>query len=75
MMMDMRKLANHPLLLRFHYDANVTRKMAARLARDPNYKEKNEQYVFEDLMCLSDFQTHQLTQQYSVSCLILCKRF
>ncbi|XP_046965770.1 SWI/SNF-related matrix-associated actin-dependent regulator of chromatin subfamily A containing DEAD/H box 1 homolog [Vanessa cardui] len=65
MMMDMRKLANHPLLLRYHYDATVTRKMAARLARDPAHKEKNEQYVFEDLMCMSDFQMHQLTQQYS----------
>ncbi|CAG9561675.1 unnamed protein product [Danaus chrysippus] len=65
MMMDMRKLANHPLLLRYHYDQHTTRKMAARLARDPDYKEKNEQYLFEDLMCMSDFQIHQLTQQYS----------
>ncbi|XP_052741588.1 SWI/SNF-related matrix-associated actin-dependent regulator of chromatin subfamily A containing DEAD/H box 1 homolog [Bicyclus anynana] len=64
MMMEMRKLANHPLLLRFFYDQNTTRKIATRLAKDPNYKEKNEQYVFEDLMCLSDFQMHQLTQQY-----------
>ena len=67
MMMDMRKLANHPLLLRFHYDQPTTRKMASRLAKDPDYKEKNEQYLFEDLMCMSDFQVHQLTQQYSVS--------
>lgn len=65
MMMDMRKLANHPLLLRYHYDQPTTRMMAARLAKDPDYKEKNEQYLFEDLMCMSDFQVHQLTQQYS----------
>ncbi|CAH0715307.1 unnamed protein product, partial [Brenthis ino] len=64
MMMDMRKLANHPLLLRYHYDMAAARKMAARLARDPGYKEKNEQYLYEDLMCMSDFQIHQLTQQY-----------
>ncbi|XP_052753322.1 SWI/SNF-related matrix-associated actin-dependent regulator of chromatin subfamily A containing DEAD/H box 1 homolog [Galleria mellonella] len=61
MMMDMRKLANHPLLLRYHYQDDQVRKMAARLARDPTYKEKNEQYVYEDLMCMSDFQIHQLT--------------
>ncbi|CAH2238139.1 jg22067 [Pararge aegeria aegeria] len=64
MMMDMRKLANHPLLLRYFYDQNTTRKIASRLAKDPNYKEKNENYLFDDLMCLSDFQMHQLTQQY-----------
>ncbi|XP_034832478.1 SWI/SNF-related matrix-associated actin-dependent regulator of chromatin subfamily A containing DEAD/H box 1 homolog [Maniola hyperantus] len=64
MMMDMRKLANHPLLLRYFYDQNTTRKIASRLVKDPGYKEKNEQYAFEDLMCKSDFQMHQLTQQY-----------
>ncbi|KAM3957166.1 SWI/SNF-related matrix-associated actin-dependent regulator of chromatin subfamily A containing DEAD/H box 1 homolog [Aphomia sociella] len=61
MMMDMRKLANHPLLLRYHYQEDQVRKMAKRLARDPTYKEKNEQYAYEDLMCMSDFQIHQLT--------------
>ncbi|CAG9786923.1 unnamed protein product [Diatraea saccharalis] len=64
MMMDMRKLANHPLLLRYQYGADRVRQMAARLARDPTYKEKNEQYAYDDLMCLSDFQLHQLTQQH-----------
>lgn len=61
MMMDMRKLANHPLLLRYYYQEDQVRKMASRLARDPNYKEKNEKYAYEDLMCMSDFQIHQLT--------------
>ncbi|KAL0882895.1 hypothetical protein ABMA27_016404 [Loxostege sticticalis] len=64
MMMDMRKLANHPLLLRYHYDATQVRQIAQRLARDPGYKERNEQYAYEDLMCLSDFQIHQLTLQH-----------
>ncbi|CAH0398191.1 unnamed protein product [Chilo suppressalis] len=64
MMMDMRKLANHPLLLRCHYVPQQVRQIAARLAAHPQYKEKNEQYAYEDLMCLSDFQIHQLTLQY-----------
>lgn len=67
MMMDMRKLANHPLLLRSHYGADVVRRVAARLARDPAYKENNEQYAYEDLMCMSDFQIHQLTLTHHVS--------
>ncbi|XP_048478560.1 SWI/SNF-related matrix-associated actin-dependent regulator of chromatin subfamily A containing DEAD/H box 1 homolog isoform X1 [Plutella xylostella] len=64
MMMDMRKLANHPLLLRFHYSDATLRKMAALLAADPGYREKNAQYAFEDLCCLSDFQLHTLTQNH-----------
>ncbi|XP_041979002.1 SWI/SNF-related matrix-associated actin-dependent regulator of chromatin subfamily A containing DEAD/H box 1 homolog [Aricia agestis] len=64
MMMDMRKLANHPLLVRTYYTMDMLRKMADRLARDAGYKEKNSEYVFEDLLCMSDFQIHQLTQQY-----------
>lgn len=66
MMMDMRKLANHPLLLRYHYTNDVVRKMASRLAYDPTYKENNAEYAFQDLMCLSDFQLHQLTVQHRV---------
>ncbi|XP_072949554.1 SWI/SNF-related matrix-associated actin-dependent regulator of chromatin subfamily A containing DEAD/H box 1 homolog [Epargyreus clarus] len=61
MMMDMRKLANHPLLLRTYYDDARLRQLAPRLARDPAHKESNEQYVLEDLACMSDFQIHQLT--------------
>ncbi|CAB3227270.1 unnamed protein product [Arctia plantaginis] len=61
MMMDMRKLANHPLLLRYHYQEDEVQRMAKLLARDPTYKEKKEHYVFDDLMCMSDFQIHQLT--------------
>ncbi|XP_028159639.1 SWI/SNF-related matrix-associated actin-dependent regulator of chromatin subfamily A containing DEAD/H box 1 homolog [Ostrinia furnacalis] len=65
MMMDMRKLANHPLLLRYHYKPEQLRLIAARLARDSGYKETNEQYAYEDLLCLSDFQIHQLTRQHA----------
>ncbi|KAJ0176428.1 hypothetical protein K1T71_007607 [Dendrolimus kikuchii] len=64
MMMDMRKLANHPLLLRYHYQHPVLTKIASRLAKDPGYKEKNADYALQDLLCLSDFQIHQLTLQH-----------
>ncbi|XP_077298015.1 SWI/SNF-related, matrix-associated actin-dependent regulator of chromatin, subfamily a, containing DEAD/H box 1 isoform X2 [Arctopsyche grandis] len=64
MMMDMRKLANHPLLMRNYYDEKKLHKIASRLAADTFYKEKNEQYIYEDLLFMSDFQIHQLTFQY-----------
>lgn len=65
-MMDMRKLANHPALLRYYYDDAKLRKISSRLAEDSFYKEKNPQYIYEDLLCMSDFQIHQLTFQYKV---------
>lgn len=75
MMMDMRKLANHPLLLRNYYNEKKLRKLASRLAADTFYKEKNEQYIYEDLIFMSDFQIHQLTFQYKVLFYIHLMRF
>lgn len=67
MTMQLRKLANHPLLLRYHYTDDQLRKIAAFLARSSSYKEDNEQYVFEDLAVMSDYQIYQLISNYKVS--------
>ncbi|XP_050542472.1 SWI/SNF-related matrix-associated actin-dependent regulator of chromatin subfamily A containing DEAD/H box 1 homolog [Daktulosphaira vitifoliae] len=58
--MMLRKLANHPLLLRYHFEDDKLYKMAKLLAVDPTYKQKNEQYIAEDLSFLSDFDLHKL---------------
>ncbi|KAL4715911.1 hypothetical protein ACJJTC_013211 [Scirpophaga incertulas] len=64
MMMDMRKMANHPVLLRQHYTPQLVERIAAKLAASPTYKEDVAHHVYEDLLCLSDFQIHQMTQQH-----------
>ncbi|XP_018300308.1 SWI/SNF-related matrix-associated actin-dependent regulator of chromatin subfamily A containing DEAD/H box 1 homolog [Mycetomoellerius zeteki] len=64
MMMQLRKLANHPLLVRDYYDENKLNTMASRLAKEPGYKQKNPEYVFEDLIWTSDYQINQLTRIY-----------
>lgn len=64
MMTDMRKLSNHPLLLRYHYKYEELPKLAARLAADPYYKETKEHYIVDDLACMSDFEIHTLTKEY-----------
>lgn len=66
MMMEMRKLSNHPLLMRQHYDQSVLPTIASRLAADLFYKENNKDYVLDDLTFMSDYQIHQLTQEYKV---------
>lgn len=64
-MMDMRKLANHPLLMRTYYTDDKVRKIAQRLSTHVMYKKnRNPQYIFEELAILSDFQLYQTLEKY-----------
>ncbi|KAL0107362.1 hypothetical protein PUN28_015725 [Cardiocondyla obscurior] len=64
MMMQLRKLANHPLLIRDYYDEEKLKAIASRLAKESGYKQKNPEYVFEELIWTSDYQINQLTRTY-----------
>ncbi|KAJ2833206.1 DNA-dependent ATPase fun30 [Coemansia furcata] len=62
--MNMRKVADHPLLLRSRYDLPQLQKMAKALLREPDYAEAGYQYVLEDMEVCSDFELHQLCDKY-----------
>ncbi|KAJ1722942.1 DNA-dependent ATPase fun30 [Coemansia erecta] len=62
--MDMRKVADHPLLLRSHYDMPTMRKMAKTLLREPDYAEASYEYVLEDMEVCSDFELHKICTTY-----------
>ncbi|CAL1684871.1 unnamed protein product [Lasius platythorax] len=64
MMMQLRKLANHPLLVRDYYDEKKLKAIANRLVKEPGYKQKNSEYVFEELLWTPDYQINQLTRMY-----------
>lgn len=64
MMMKLRKLANHPLLTRDYYNEQKLEIISQKLARDPTYKENNPQYVFDDLLLMSDYQINQLSRTH-----------
>lgn len=66
-MSDLRKLSNHPLLLRYHYQYEDLPEIAKRLAADPGYKDTVEQYIIDDLACMSDFEIHTMTKQFKVN--------
>lgn len=66
MMMDLRKLSNHPLLLREIYDDEKLKMIAKILAKEKDYKETNVEYIQEDLEVLSDFQIHSLCKSFKV---------
>ncbi|XP_053676032.1 SWI/SNF-related matrix-associated actin-dependent regulator of chromatin subfamily A containing DEAD/H box 1 homolog [Anopheles nili] len=64
-MMDLRKMANHPLLLRYYYSDDDVRGIARKLATDPEYKGKNADNIFYDIAYLSDFKLFQLRDKYT----------
>jgi SWI/SNF-related matrix-associated actin-dependent regulator 1 of chromatin subfamily A len=66
MMMQLRKMANHPVLLRYYFVDEQLKDMAKRLAADHTYKETNPEYIVQDLAVMSDYQIHQLSSVYKV---------
>jgi len=67
-MMEMRRIANHPLLMRHYFtDANL-RGFSKRLANASSYKKTNEQYIFEELAVMSDFQVYQMCNKHVSLC-------
>lgn len=63
-LMDMRKLANHPLLMRFYFTDDKVRAMAKALAKDSSYKNTKPNEIFQDIAYLSDFMLYQMAEKH-----------
>ncbi|XJO78240.1 hypothetical protein BDV3_002716 [Batrachochytrium dendrobatidis] len=63
-LMDLRKVANHPLLVRSRYTDAKLRIMAKAIMREPEHCDKNVEYIWEDMCIMSDFEIHQLCLKY-----------
>ncbi|KAI8920544.1 SNF2 family N-terminal domain-containing protein [Entophlyctis helioformis] len=59
-LMDLRKVANHPLLVRNMYTHDKLRIMSKKIIREPEFATSNLEYVWEDMMVMSDFELHKL---------------
>jgi len=65
MLMNLRKTANHPLLVRDQYDDHKLDVMARLLkTRDSGHKEANEAFIVEDLKVMSDFEINRTCETY-----------
>jgi SWI/SNF-related matrix-associated actin-dependent regulator 1 of chromatin subfamily A len=64
MLMNLRKAANHPLLLRQFYDDKKLRKMAALMLKEPTHRDANSNLIFEDMQVMHDFELHSLCKKY-----------
>jgi SWI/SNF-related matrix-associated actin-dependent regulator 1 of chromatin subfamily A len=61
---DRRKIACHPLLLRYFFTDDALMKIAGVLANDKKYKNDNIKEIFDDIAPLSDFKVHELGIKY-----------
>merc|ERR1719400_1294680 len=65
MLMNLRKTANHPLLVRDQYDDHQLKVIARLLkTRDSGHKEAVESFIIEDLQTMSDFDIHKTCETY-----------
>ena len=66
-MMDLRKAANHPLLLRHLYNNDKLHKMSRDILQERTHRDADPALVFEDMTVMSDFELHKLCVSYQVS--------
>ncbi|EPY51709.1 fun thirty like protein Fft3 [Schizosaccharomyces cryophilus OY26] len=64
-LVQLRKLADHPMLFRILYKDEILRKMAKAIMNEPQYKKANENYIFEDMQYMSDIELHNLCGKFS----------
>jgi len=62
-LMMLRKAANHPLLLRSHYNDETLLTMAKKYCKDPAHRDSEPDLVFEDMTVMSDFELHRLCRE------------
>ncbi|XP_036267124.1 SWI/SNF-related matrix-associated actin-dependent regulator of chromatin subfamily A containing DEAD/H box 1 isoform X3 [Pipistrellus kuhlii] len=63
-MMQLRKMANHPLLHRQYYTAEKLKEMSQLMLKEPTHCEANPDLIFEDMEVMTDFELHVLCKQY-----------
>ncbi|KAM9810817.1 SWI/SNF-related matrix-associated actin-dependent regulator of chromatin subfamily A containing DEAD/H box 1A [Neosynchiropus ocellatus] len=64
-MMQLRKMANHPLLHRQYYTTEKLKAMSKLMLKEPTHFDAEASLIQEDMEVMSDFELHRLCQQYS----------
>ncbi|PWA15892.1 hypothetical protein CCH79_00008945 [Gambusia affinis] len=64
-MMQLRKMANHPLLHRQYYTTEKLQAMSKLMLKEPTHHDASAALIQEDMEVMSDFELHRLCQQYS----------
>ncbi|XP_060103034.1 SWI/SNF-related matrix-associated actin-dependent regulator of chromatin subfamily A containing DEAD/H box 1 [Heteronotia binoei] len=64
-MMQLRKMANHPLLHRQYYTPEKLKVMSKLMLKEPTHCEANPDLIFEDMSVMTDYELHLLCKQYA----------
>ncbi|XP_073675086.1 SWI/SNF-related matrix-associated actin-dependent regulator of chromatin subfamily A containing DEAD/H box 1A [Garra rufa] len=64
-MMQLRKMANHPLLHRQYYTSDKLAAMSKAMLKEPTHYDADPALIQEDMEVMSDFELHNLCKQYS----------
>ncbi|XP_035685571.1 SWI/SNF-related matrix-associated actin-dependent regulator of chromatin subfamily A containing DEAD/H box 1-like [Branchiostoma floridae] len=64
-MMQLRKMANHPLLHRTYYTLDTLRDMSKLMLKEPTHHDANADLIFEDMEVMSDFELNNLCKMYA----------
>ncbi|XP_066487782.1 SWI/SNF-related matrix-associated actin-dependent regulator of chromatin subfamily A containing DEAD/H box 1 isoform X2 [Tiliqua scincoides] len=64
-MMQLRKMANHPLLHRQYYTTEKLKAMSTLMLKEPTHCEANPDLIFEDMSVMTDYELHLLCTQYA----------
>ncbi|XP_038845195.1 SWI/SNF-related matrix-associated actin-dependent regulator of chromatin subfamily A containing DEAD/H box 1A-like isoform X2 [Salvelinus namaycush] len=64
-MMQLRKMANHPLLHRQYYTTERLEAMSGLMLKEPTHFDADPVLIQEDMAVMSDFELHRLCQKYS----------
>ncbi|XP_040051896.2 SWI/SNF-related matrix-associated actin-dependent regulator of chromatin subfamily A containing DEAD/H box 1A [Gasterosteus aculeatus] len=64
-MMQLRKMANHPLLHRHYYTTEKLKAMSKLMLKEPTHFDADAALIQEDMEVMSDFELHRLCKQYS----------
>ncbi|ORY94988.1 SNF2 family N-terminal domain-domain-containing protein [Syncephalastrum racemosum] len=61
---QLRKAADHPLLFRHIYDDATIRKMSKAIMKEERYWDAEEEYIFEDMSVMTDFELNNLCKEH-----------
>ncbi|KAH0615848.1 hypothetical protein JD844_026431 [Phrynosoma platyrhinos] len=64
-MMQLRKMANHPLLHRQYYTSEKLKMMSQLMLKEPTHCEANPDLIYEDMSVMTDYELHLLCKQYA----------
>ncbi|KAI9315776.1 hypothetical protein BX666DRAFT_347644 [Dichotomocladium elegans] len=61
---QLRKAADHPLLFRTIYKDATLKKMAKTIMKEEQYMDANQDYIYEDMTVMSDFELDKLCKNH-----------